>query len=268
MKNLLTILSLAFCYFSPKVLANDLYESCNTCATPLQYYQKMQDAASQQVTTAGYKGKVVVANFKLGIVYAWDVNAYYKWSSQTVDPSIEFRASASAVPVDIQNAVNEISQHQIMRMASSVVYVDVNSGFTSAWEIARNPSSRDTFDQWFQDAYPVVYWARNLSSTVGGIKFDFLKGTEYIFKFADGSEIILIAPTAQSARMKFTYKANSARDAWKNIIVEAGGTFGGTYTFPNNYELQTFLDKAASYGVTIAYGGAIPRVTISEIDKH
>ncbi|KOO57137.1 hypothetical protein WH43_15990 [Rheinheimera sp. KL1] len=265
MKNILITLSLTFCYFSPNVLANDLYETCNSCTAPLQYYQKMQDAAAQQVTTDGYKGKVVVANFKQGIAYAWDVNAYYKWSSQTVDPSIEFRASVSLVPTDIQNLVTEISQHQIMRMASSVVHVDVNSGFTSAWEIARNPSSRDKLEQWFHDAYPIRYWVTNLGSSAGGIRYDFLSGTEYIFKFADGSKITMTAPSAQSASLKFSYKAGSAQDLWGNTIFDAGYVINGTYHFPNNYELQNFLDKAAQYGIGIRVGGAIPRIHITEI---
>ena len=151
-----------------------------------------------------------------------------------------------------------------MRMASSVVHVDVNSGFTSAWEIARNPSSRDKLEQWFHDAYPVRYWVTNLGSSAGGIRYDFLRGTEYIFKFADGSEIIMIAPSAQSARLTFTYKTGSAKDIWKNSIFDAGKVINGTYTFPNNYELQTFLDKAASYGIKVTVGGAIPRIHITE----
>ncbi|WP_046005538.1 hypothetical protein [Pseudoalteromonas rubra] len=124
--------------------------------------------------------------------------------------------------------------------------------FNSAWELARNPSSRQRFDDWIKDNETVTYYGTQITSIMDSMfgalnPFIDLAGMELRFEFADGSHIVMKAPTLASARLRFSYVPGSASDADGNPIADAGTTFKGIYTFSSRARQQQFLEKAAEY---------------------
>ncbi|QPB82409.1 hypothetical protein CWC22_005170 [Pseudoalteromonas rubra] len=124
--------------------------------------------------------------------------------------------------------------------------------FNSAWELARNPSSRQRFDDWIKDNEAITYYGTQLTSIMDSMfgalnPFIDLAGMELLFEFADGSHILMKAPTLASARLRFSYVPGSASDADGNPIADAGTTFKGIYAFSSHARQQQFLEKAAEY---------------------
>ncbi|MCG7537316.1 hypothetical protein [Pseudoalteromonas sp. OOF1S-7] len=124
--------------------------------------------------------------------------------------------------------------------------------FNSAWELARNPSSRQRFDDWIKDNETVTYYGTQITSIMDSMfgalnPFIDLAGMELRFEFADGSHILMKAPTLASARLRFSYVPGSASDADGNPIADAGTTLQGIYTFSSYARQQQFLEKAAEY---------------------
>lgn len=224
--------------------------TCNTCENQPDFYNVMVEKAEYEVVATGYTADIYVANIKQAKVYGWRVNASY-YNSSNGELAIRVVASTLNIPNDMQNAVNNASNTDLFRLAKNYIAVPVDSGLSSAWDIARNSSNRSALDDWFNNAHPVEYWLSTLGSATGGLFLDPLKNLEYIFKFEDGSTVIMVAPSFGQAILKLSYKANSAQDIDNNTITDTGLGFAGEYDFTTTGAMQNFLNQASLYGIEV-----------------
>ncbi|WP_125562026.1 hypothetical protein [Pseudoalteromonas rubra] len=186
------------------------------------------------------------------------------------------RAALMTSPSDLVTRVN--NAHNSFRMvATTNVPGSATAGpgyrpFNSAWEIARNPSSRDRFDDWVHENETLKYYSTQIASSLGSIfPLDVVlggfAGMELLFEFEDGSQLKMKAPTVSTGtKLRFTYVAGSATDSDGNPIPDSGTTISGDFQFSSHHKLQKYLEKVAEYGITIRvidHGNG--RVTIREI---
>ncbi|MBD1582427.1 hypothetical protein [Pseudoalteromonas sp. S16_S37] len=165
-------------------------------------------------------------------------------------------ARLAITPAHIQESVN--SGYAILNRYAFGVPIQVpdSSGFNTAWDLARNYSNHDRFDDWFLDAHPITYTLSQFTSIVGGMFVGGLNGLEVKFVFPDGTSLIMIASSTGSNSLRFSYKERSSRDANGNLIPASGKTVSGDYSFTTDQGLQDFINILAQHGiqVTVIHG--------------
>ncbi|ESP92731.1 MULTISPECIES: hypothetical protein [Pseudoalteromonas] len=169
-----------------------------------------------------------------------------------------------------QHLIDQAKRAQSYMYLAKKTRVPASSGYRSAWEMARNSSSRDRFDDWAAQNDSLKYWSTQIISIFGGLFYDPLAGIELLFEFEDGSQLIMKAATLRSGtKLRLSYTRHSAIDSDGNRIPDAGTSIEGTYQFSSQYKLEQYIQKAAEYGirVRVIYSGVRGRVTIVPINR-
>jgi|GEM_PF-3980197 len=208
-------------------------------------------------SSRGYEGNITVLSPLYNKSYTWNISA--KWRMQGgSDPELNFRVNTVPVSADIISAVDAMSNTKFFELARQAkqrgIVVPIESGFDSAWVLARNPSTHDRFDDWYEAEYPVEYYSRaslDIFASIGIPLTNLFKGVEVKFIFSDGSSLKLKVADAQSGDLTFIYIKDSAQDTDGNKIADQGESFSGTYTFSSEENLQNYLGKLADYGITV-----------------
>lgn len=164
------------------------------------------------------------------------------------------------------------SAYNMFRRVSSAIDVPASSGFGSAWDVSQNTSNRGALDNWFENNSPIKYWSIQISSIFGGALISALDQTEWLFRFQDGTSLVMVAATTRSSKLIFTYKDNSAEDKDGNRIPDAGASPQGEYIFRNESSLNEYLNKLRSYGIRVVVirsgsSGGRPKVIIKDIKR-
>ncbi|CAM4063656.1 hypothetical protein [Pseudoalteromonas byunsanensis] len=234
----------------------DNYLTCNTCTTAFSMQQKAMQKVRAMTEGSGINSshKVHIANFTKGFAKSFSVTSrpeFGQWGElETV-----VVARVSNTPQHIQESVN-VGYTMLSRSAfGKPIQVPVSSGFDSAWDLARNYSNHERFDNWFESNHSFIYWASQFASAIGGNWLGGVNGMEIKFTFDNGSSIVMKAATL-GATLRLTYKEKSARDANGNMIPDTGETVGGNYSFTTDQGLQDFINTLAQHGiqVTVIHG--------------
>lgn len=232
--------------------------TCNTCTSYSDYMNSAIAKAKSKArfSSSGYEGNITVLSPLYNKSYTWNIEA--KWIMQGGDdPELSFRVNTVAVSADIRSAVDVMSKTEFFKHARQAqqvgIVVPIESGFDSAWALARNSSNHDRFDDWYEAEYPIEYYARvalDIYASIGIPLTNLFKGVEVKFIFSDGSSLRLKVANAQSGDLTFIYIKNSAQDKDGNRIADQGESFSGTYTFGSEESLQNYLNKLSDYGIT------------------
>ncbi|MDF2176677.1 hypothetical protein P2G88_00250 [Aliiglaciecola sp. CAU 1673] len=224
------------------------YLTCNTCINQFQMHSVARSAAEGNVTSNGYTDDIFVANFKTAQISGWRISVQYSLNNNG-EIDVVSTSSPVSVPSDLQAKVDDASRNEVFALKK--VFVPGESGFTSAWDIARNTSNRERLDDWFHDNHPVSYWLSTLGVVLAGHFYNPINGLEYIFEFEDGSTLIMTAPHANQAKLRLDYKENSSSDVDGNMISDAGESFSGEYTFNSVDSMNDYINRASMYGVRV-----------------
>ncbi|KZN52023.1 hypothetical protein [Pseudoalteromonas luteoviolacea] len=169
-----------------------------------------------------------------------------------------------------QSLIDKAKRAQSYMHLAKKTRVPSSSGYTSAWELAQNSSSRDRLDDWAEQNDSLTYWSTQIISIFGGLFYDPLAGIELLFEFDDGSQLVMKAATLRSGtKLRLTYTRHSAIDSEGNRIPDAGSSIHGTYQFSSQYKLEQYIQKAAEYGIRlrVIQTGVRGRVIITPIDR-
>ncbi|WP_308364263.1 MULTISPECIES: hypothetical protein [unclassified Microbulbifer] len=244
-------------FFSSTSFASE-YLTCNQCITSSSFLKRALNKLESELTIRGIEENVYVANFNTGQVYGWKIKGFYKFDTNG-ELIPQWNIYSLSLPTSVKKVVADSQSSPMVVAAQSVIEVPKESGFSSAWDVARNTSNRAALDQWVHDNLPTTYWTTNLTSILAGtFGVSALEGIELLFKFEDGSTLLMRTSKTQEATLTLKYIPNSSQDTDKNIIADAGQGFAGEYTFSSEQNMQAFLDRASVYGikiVDISYGG-------------
>lgn len=253
---------------------------CNSCSTTNSYIQTALNKAESLANNSnvGFNGNINVINPTNNKVYSWSINS--KWIFQGEDePTLNTRIYSRTPPQYLIDEVSELSQLEFFKhiqRSKRGISVPKDSGFETAYDIARNKTNHDRFDDWYHDNYPLSYWARIALDTVGQIGGSFpgaslFNGVEVKFVFSDGSTARFKVQRFQTGNLTFTYVPNSAKNKDNISIADFGSSFSGEYTFSSERSLRDFLSELGLRGIEIRIvrlgGGRIKLTEIPTVPK-
>ncbi|MCF6436606.1 hypothetical protein [Pseudoalteromonas sp. MMG022] len=229
----------------------DEYMTCNSCTTAYEMQQKV--VRKVRAITAGSAASSSytyhVASFTKGFAKSFTVTSrvqFNRWGE--LETSVVARITST--PEDVQQSVNAGYRMMSRSAFGKPIEVPASSGFDSAWDIARNHSNHDRFDDWFESNHSFIYWTAQFVSIVGGNWLGGVNGMEIKFIFPNGSSFVMTAATLGST-VRLSYKEKSARDANGNMIPDSGETVGGNYSFSTDQGLQDFINTLAAHGIEV-----------------
>lgn len=257
--------------FSVQAASTDENLTCNSCD-----YSSMQSKAFNRVKSLTDNASVSsVHNINVISISTGVVKSFLVTSQPQIGQFGELETLISTQAVAPPSyLVDQVYSAQRQFNAMSVrITVPIDSGFESSWDIAQNSSNRSRLEQWFLSNHPFTYWSRQIASAFGGALFSPLSGTEWEFKFSDGSTLVMVAAATTSSRFVFSYKDKSAQDRDGNRIPDAGVSVQGEYTFDSENNLSELLDQLASYGIQVTVfrsgsSGGKKTVIITPISRH
>ncbi|CAM4087983.1 hypothetical protein PSOS111911_00975 [Pseudoalteromonas ostreae] len=241
-----------------------LLQRCN-CSSTSSYVQKIITKAEYLANSsnAGFDGNINVINPTDNKIHSLKVKS--KWIFKGGhEPSLNTQIYSHTPSAQLVSQVGELSKLKIFehsRMGKRGIVVPENSGFKSAYDIGRNETNRDLFDDWYHDNYSVSYWARIALDTAGqiGVSLDIFTGIQVQFVFSDQSTARFKVERFQIGDLKFSYVPNSSRNKDGIPIADFGRSFNGEYTFNNELASRGIEIRVVRVGST---GG---RVRITEI---
>jgi hypothetical protein len=221
---------------------------CNSCDSEIAALNH----ASMTLEPLGlFHGKISVGNIQKSKYYAFNVYYQSKEDEFGNDPVQKLVIKSIRVDTLTTEKFNNLAKTELYQLAKSNVKVTLDSGFESAWDIARTPADREQLDQWFHDNYSIQYWTNAVISSYGSTIIGALSGLEIKFEFSDGSTLIMVAPKLTSTSLKYSYMPNSAQDKSSNTIPDSGTGIDGNYVFDSSESINDFIGRAVSYGINI-----------------
>lgn len=253
--NFFIFITISTLLISAKLTYADEYVFCNTCVT---FSDFESSAKSQLINQNKFIGNVYVGNpSKLTAIGLNIKKVDYKPPGFIEDRNVgdihNLQVTQIPVPIDFMKKLKELNS-KIPIFSRSAIDVPIDSGLESAWDIAQSAQNTTKLDDWYNANHPVSYYFTHITSILGSVilPFSTFHQLEKVFKFSDGSKLIMIPASANSSSLRFKYVQGSSSDIDGNIIPDNVFHMSGSLTFDNADNMNSFFEKASQYGITIS----------------